>query len=141
MIGQIRYYGKGSEDNSDFVSTVSSYDNSSSIPGIPGYNAPTINQSQSTSAEENLRVGNTFFNGKNVTQVIIQSLPGIHFRINGQPQNPYWSQLGPTGIFELKLDNLMKINQLEIKQEDLDLIGSMPSSYIIVDYIYEGGNM
>lgn len=120
MIGQIRYYGEGSDMNSG--------------GGVEA----------ATSAYNKLIQGNNTFQKINASQIVIQSFPGLRFRVNSQPQNPEWSQLGPTGIFELKLNNLMKINSLEIHEDDLKKIndlmtqGGEPCGYIIVDYVYEG---
>ena len=70
------------------------------------------------------------------TQLGIQSLPGTRFYLNDNIEGPVI--LGTTGIYELELEGISKINSLKFDSKSLNLIKNNPNGYLIIDVIYEG---
>lgn len=70
------------------------------------------------------------------TQLGIQSLPGTRFYLNDNIEGPVI--LGSTGIYELELEGISKINSLKFDSKSLNLIKNNPNGYLIIDVIYEG---
>lgn len=71
-----------------------------------------------------------------ILQLGIQTLPGTKFYLNGS-NNPII--VGNTGIYELDLESLPKINSLQFDASSLSLISKNNSAYLIIDIIYEDG--
>ena len=69
-----------------------------------------------------------------ITQLGIQSLPGVKFYLN-HSTTPI--VLGYTGIYDLELDGITEINHLAFAAESMNLINTNAQSFLIVDYIYE----
>lgn len=69
-----------------------------------------------------------------ITQLGIQAPPGTKFTINGSSQPII---IGATGIYELNVEGLTSINSISFNGDSLRNVELNPSSYIIVDYIYE----
>lgn len=70
------------------------------------------------------------------TQLGIQSLPGTRFYLNGNDiEGPII--IGTTGIYELELEGISKINSLRFEEKSLKLIRDNPNGYLIIDVIYE----
>lgn len=109
-VGQIRYYGdKG-------ISTTASKNYPSTISRI------------------GLSTGVVFNNLIPITQLGVQTLPGMKIYINDHP-NPI--VVGSTGIYELNIEGSSSINKLSFGADTLALINNNPSAYLIIDYISE----
>lgn len=104
-INQLRYYGDGHSKNS----------------------SPDINYTK-------LRSGSIFSNTLPITQLGIQTLPGVKVYINNHT-NPII--IGQTGIYELNVDGLSNITDIKFDGESLNLINNSTNAYLIIDYIYE----
>lgn len=104
-INQLRYYGDGHIKNS----------------------SPDINYTK-------LRSGSIFSSTLPITQLGIQTLPGVKVYINNHT-NPII--IGQTGIYELNVDGLSNITDIKFDGESLNLINNSTNAYLIVDYIYE----
>jgi len=84
-----------------------------------------------------LATGNIFEATPNITQLGIQTYPGLKFYVNNSA-NPI--MVGATGIYELDLEGLGSINSIRIDRNSLDEIdhGKDP---IMIDIIYEGAGI
>ena len=69
-----------------------------------------------------------------IIQLGIQTLPGIEFHLN-DGITPI--VVGYTGIYELELDDVSDITNLTFNAKSMNLLNQNPSSYLIVDIIYE----
>lgn len=103
-INQIRYYGEGHPKNT-----------------------PNANFMK-------LRSGSIFGETIPITQLGIQTIPGVKVFINHNP-NPI--VIGQTGIYELNVDGLSYINDIKFDGASLNLIDASTNAYLIIDYIYE----
>ena len=88
-----------------------------------------------------LERGEIFFKSselKNATIVSfgIQTVPGVQFYINDSPNTVI---VGPTGIYELNLQDGYEINVIKFIPDSLDLIEENNNAYLIVDVMYEVG--
>lgn len=93
------------------------------------------NRNQPISLTLNKLVSGSVFNGKYpITQLGIQSLPGTKFYLNNSTSPIV---LGYTGIYDLELDGITEITKLQFDARSMNLINENPSSYLIVDFIYE----
>lgn len=116
-VRQVRYYGNSAEDRKR--------------------NHPT------TLTQDDMRYGTAFKNSSSpsagITQLGIQTLPGVKFSINASPSPIV---IGATGIYEIDVDGMTVIDNLLFDHNSLERINKNPSAYIIVDYIFEneGGN-
>lgn len=105
-INQIRYYGEGNAKNSNSNVTMAK-----------------------------LRSGSLFSDTLPITQLGIQTLPGVKIYINNHT-NPII--IGSTGIYELNVDGLSYITDIKFDGVSLNLINNNQSNaYLIIDYIYE----
>ena len=114
-VKQVRYYNDGSQNN---------YPNNSSVGTVPHY--------------RNLISGTAFSKYMPILQLGIQALPGTKFYLNGS-NNPVI--IGSTGIYELDLQGLTEINSLQFDASSLALIQKNNNAYLIVDMIYEDGEV
>ena len=108
-IGQIRYYEDGSPKNFH----------------------PVNNQLCSKSA---LYSGTAFRSIIPIIQLGIQTIPGAKIYINNS-RNPII--IGSTGIYELSTEGATTITKLSIDKDTLTQIDSIPSAYLIIDFITE----
>ena len=69
------------------------------------------------------------------TQLGIQALPGTRFYLNDNIEGPVI--VGSTGIYELELEGISKINSLKFDSKSLKLIADNPNAFLIIDVIYE----
>ena len=86
----------------------------------------------------NLISGTAFSAYMPILQLGIQTLPGTKFYLNGS-NNPII--IGSTGIYELDLQGLTEINSLQFDASSLALIQENSNAYLIVDMIYEDGEV
>lgn len=107
QIKQIRYYGD--EDARNYP------------PGLVG--------TQLTS-------GSIFNETPSITQLGIQSYPGLKFSLN-DGMTPII--LGSTGIYELDVDGFSQINRIIFAQDSINKIKIINNAYLIIDYVFEGG--
>lgn len=114
-VKQVRYYNNGSQNN---------YPNSSSGGTVP--------------YDRNLISGTAFSKYVPILQLGIQALPGTKFYLNGS-NNPII--IGSTGIYELDLQGLTEINSLQFDASSIALIQNNANAYLIVDMIYEDGEV
>ncbi len=87
-------------------------------------------------SKETLKSGDIFTKYLPFTQIGIQALPGTRFYLNSNLENPII--IGSTGIYELELEGVSKINSLKFEGKSLDLIESNNNVGLIIDVIYEG---
>lgn len=92
------------------------------------------NQPKDLKAED-LEKGTVFSKYTPITQLGIQALPGTRFYLNGNIEGPVI--IGSTGIYELELEGISKINSLKFDFKSLDLIAKNPNAFLIIDVIYE----
>lgn len=81
------------------------------------------------------RDNNIFSKYTPITQLGIQALPGTRFFLNENIEGPVI--IGSTGIYELDLEGISKINSLRFDHKSLELIANNPNAFLIVDVIYE----
>lgn len=99
------------------------------------YYSQTDRRNQPSDLKMNRLVSGSVFSGKYpITQLGIQSLPGIKFYLNNSTSPII---LGYTGIYDLELDGITEITHLSFDAESMNLINANPDSYLIVDFIYE----
>ena len=80
--------------------------------------------------------GTAFNDISNITQLGIQTLPGVRFYLNNaEPASPII--IGSTGIYELELEGISKISSLKFDSKSLKLIADNPNAFLIIDVIYE----
>lgn len=108
-IGQVRYFGDG--------------ENGGSAKNYPA-----------GIRKISLATGSAFNDIVPITQLGVQTLPGMKIYINDHP-NPV--VVGQTGIYELNLDGNSSINKLAFGADTLATVSNNPSAYLIVDYISE----
>jgi hypothetical protein len=65
----------------------------------------------------------------------IQTLPGTKFYLNG---NTYPVIVGHSGLYELELNDKMRITSLSFDGQSIKAIEENPNGYLIIDCIYEG---
>lgn len=70
------------------------------------------------------------------TKLGIQALPGTRFYLN---DNPNEIIIGATGIYELDLEGISKIENLTFSGESLKLISSSQNTGLIVDVVCDQG--
>lgn len=79
--------------------------------------------------------GNIFNQYYPIKQLGIQTLPGTKFYLNNNKDYPII--VGYTGIYELELNDNIEIYNLAFEAQSMKLIGDNPSSYLIIDIIYD----
>lgn len=92
------------------------------------------NQPEDLNAES-LNKGTIFAKYLPFTQLGIQALPGTRFFLNDNIEGPVI--IGSTGIYELELEGISKINSLKFDSKSLKLIADNPNAFLIIDVIYE----
>lgn len=81
-----------------------------------------------------LRSGSIFSNTLPITQLGIQTMPGVKVFINNHTSPIV---IGQTGIYELNVDGLSHITDIKFDGNSLNLINNSVNAYLIIDYIYE----
>lgn len=109
-IGQIRYYGPNNNSTGQKV------------------NYPE------DLARNSLRYGNVFNTIYPIVQLGVQTMPGVKFYVNNHTTPII---VGATGIYELDVDGLSNITDIQFDNTSLDMIDNNPNAYLIIDYIYE----
>ena len=100
------------------------------------YKEGHTNNSPSDITVDQLIDGNAF-KGMIITQLGIQTLPGVRFHLNdNNPTNPPII-IGSTGIYELEIDGISQIESFWFEKNSLDLIEKNENAYLIIDIIYE----
>ena len=84
-----------------------------------------------------LRHGTAFSKYYPLVQLGIQTLPGTKFYINGYSTPVI---VGSTGIYELNIEGLSTISDLQFDITSLETIANNDSAYLYVDFIYEQGS-
>lgn len=79
-----------------------------------------------------LSSGSLFSNYVPITQLGIQTLPGVQFYLNNSTSPII---IGTTGIYELDLEGLAEITDLKIDIRSLQTIHENSSAYLIIDMI------
>ena len=90
-----------------------------------------------TITADTLQTGSIFFVDTNlgvITQLGIQTMPGIKFYLNG---NISPIIIGKNGIFDLNVENISQITALQFDKESINRLNATPNSYLLVDAIYE----
>ena len=64
----------------------------------------------------------------------IQTLPGVKFYLNNSQVDPII--IGPSGIYELGIDENYEITGLQFDRKSLDLIDANSGAYLIIDIVY-----
>ena len=81
-----------------------------------------------------LRTGAAFTSVYPIVQLGIQTLPGTKFYVNNHTTPVV---VGATGIYELDVDGLSHITDIQFDDKSLQMINGNSNAYIIIDYIYE----
>lgn len=105
------------------------YNSASDIPNYP-------NRFEEDEFIQKLQDGSMFQEYYPITQLGIQSLPGTEFIVNGGDNTVI---IGATGIYDLDLNGLVKINNLQFLASSLARIKQTTGGYLIIDILYEGG--
>ena len=101
-------------------------------------NYPINAQDGTKPTYRNLISGSVFSKYVPIIQLGIQALPGTKFYLNDS-NNPII--IGNTGIYELDLQGLTEINSLQFDANSINLIATNDNAYLIVDMIYEDGEL
>ena len=83
--------------------------------------------------ETNLVNGTIFADNMPITQLGIQTLPGVQFYLNGST-NPI--TIGTTGIYELDMSTEAIITSLRFDYESIQLIKGSQTAYLIIDIVW-----
>ena len=86
----------------------------------------------STNTAENFL---TKYDIKNITQLGIQTMPGVRFTINNSPGN--YITVGQTGIYEIELTDDVMITNLQFDEDSLKMINDNNSAFLIIDLVYQ----
>lgn len=81
-----------------------------------------------------LSSGSAFPRSYSIVQFGIQTLPGTKIFLDSHPDPII---IGATGIYELSVDGLTKINSITFDNASLELIENNDNAYVLIDYIYE----
>lgn len=111
-VGQIRYYGGGKQG--------SNTNQKRNYPEGLTYNS--------------LKSGTVFNAVYPIIQLGVQTLPGTRIYINNHTAPIV---IGATGIYELDVNGVSNITDIQFDGASLDLIDANPNAYLIIDYIYE----
>ena len=112
-VGQVRYYG-------------------TTITGTR--ETPNPENYPASVTRSRLRYGSIFNSSYPIVQLGVQTLPGVKFYINNHTTPVI---VGSTGIYELDVDGITNITDIQFDNESLNMIDQNPNAYIIIDYIYE----
>lgn len=74
-----------------------------------------------------------------ISQIGIQTMPGVKFYINDDIKATNGIIIGYTGTYELNLEGIAEINSLRFDQSSIDNIKNIPDAYLIIDMVCEGG--
>lgn len=97
------------------------------------YNDGNANNSPSALTAAKLADGSAFSGISAITQIGIQTLPGVRVHFNGDDA----IIIGPTGVYELDINGISEITKLSFEKNSLDTIGELPNAYLIIDMICE----
>ena len=100
--------------------------------GANNYPSGLESSNFSTNTTENFL---TKYDIKNITQLGIQTLPGVRFTINNSPGN--YITVGQTGIYEIELTDDVMITNLQFDEESLKMINDNNSAFLIIDLVYQ----
>lgn len=100
------------------------FKNSSNYPEFSDYNATLI-------------TGNIFQDYPSISHLGIQAPEGMRFYLNG---SVYPITVGKTGIYELDLEGVGRINKIRFNAEDITKYFAEAKNRLLVDIIYEGGS-
>ena len=64
----------------------------------------------------------------------IQTLPGVKFYLNNSQVDPII--IGPSGIYELGINENYEVTGLQFDRKSLDLIDANSGAYLIIDVVY-----
>lgn len=102
------------------------------------YGTQNSNNQPSGINVSNLTSGRIFFDGSlgtsSITQLGIQTMPGVKFYLNDGLEPII---VGSTGIYELDLNGLTDITNLNFDKNSISNILTSNGGYLIVDAIYE----
>lgn len=98
------------------------------------YGDGEVNNQPKDLTSSELSLGSAFNNITAITQLGIQTLPGIRFRLNNETDPII---IGSTGIYELDVDGIAEITQLSFESNSLNNIANNPNAYLIIDMICE----
>lgn len=84
-----------------------------------------------------MRHGTAFSKYYPLVRLGVQALPGTKFYINGYTTPVV---VGSTGIYELDIEGLSTISDLQFDATSLETIARNDAAYIYVDFIYEQGS-
>lgn len=101
------------------------FQNSNNYPRFSDYNAV-------------LTAGNIFNDYQPISQLGIQGPVGLKFYLNN---GTYPITIGSTGIYELDLENLGRINSIRFDKNDISNFfpNHNTKNRLLIDIIYEGG--
>lgn len=83
--------------------------------------------------EKGLVSGSIFADRMPITQLGIQTLPGVQFYLNGST-NPI--TIGTTGIYELDMKTEAIITSLRFDYDSIRLINGSQTAYLIIDIVW-----
>lgn len=116
QIKQFRYYGESSPDNQ-----------------------PILPVEEGKHEYDVFVDGSVFDECYPILQLGIQALPGLEFYLNQSLESVV---IGPSGIFELGLEDGTQITKLEFALKSMEVINaSGAGTYLIVDLIYDDGEV
>ena len=101
---QFRYFGDGHEENFPLTATA-----------------------------EDFQSGEVFYDYLPITQLGIQTLPGVKFYLNDSTDPVV---INGSGIYDLMADGTLKITKLQFDSDGLQRITDSLNSYLIVDILY-----
>ena len=73
-------------------------------------------------------------NATSIASLGIQTLPGVKFYLNNSQVDPII--VGPSGIYELGINENYEITGLQFDRKSLDLIDANSGAYLIIDVVY-----
>ena len=73
-------------------------------------------------------------NATSIASLGIQTLPGVKFHLNNSQVDPII--VGPSGIYELGINENYEITGLQFDKKSLDLIDANSGAYLIIDVVY-----
>ena len=92
-------------------------------------------RNQPNGLTKNRLISGSVFNDKYpMIQLGIQTLPGVKFYLNNAITPIV---VGATGIYDLDLEGITEITQLNFDAASIKMIHNNPDSYLIVDFIYD----
>lgn len=88
--------------------------------------------------KDSLASGSYLINSKpsatSIASLGIQTLPGVKFYLNNSQIDPII--IGPSGIYELGINENYEITGLQFDRKSLDLIDANSGAYLIIDVVY-----